>query len=102
MSDTMWTNAINQMISAINSDNNMRDFFIQVTPDKDKGYAWYQSPEYRYYTSILEQKTDSSGHSGASFSCCLRESVNRIRKEIVVVAETHTSEEDIITLEPIS
>lgn len=101
MSDTMWNNALNQMISAINSDNNMRDFFIQFEPDADKGYAWYQSPEYRYYTSILEQKTDSSGHSGASFSCCLREAVNHIRKEIVV-AGTSTIQEDITTLETIS
>lgn len=102
MSDTMWNNSLNKMINAINSDNNVRDFFIKFKPNEDEGYAWYQSPEYRYYTSILEQKTDSSGRSGASFACCLREAVNHIRKEIVVVAETSNSEGDIITLEPIS
>lgn len=102
MSDTTWERAVNLMITSIKSDNNMCNFFISFNPDENTGYAWSQNPEYRYYTNILDRLTDSSGHSGASFAICLREAINRIRAEIVVIAENSISEEDIITLEPIS
>lgn len=100
-----WENAVNQMITSINTDNNMRDYFIRFEPDPNTGYAWYQDPQYKYYTSILSTLTDSSGHSGASFACCLREAVNRIRSEEVVVkakSVTETKGDHIITLEPIT
>lgn len=102
MSDPTWEIAVNLMISSIKSDNNMRIFFINFTPDENTGYAWSQVPEYRYYTNILDRLTDETGHSGASFSICLREAINRIREEIVVIGEDSISEENIITLEAIS
>jgi hypothetical protein len=98
-----WENAVNLMIDSINTDNNMRDYFIRFEPDPNTGYAWYQDPQYKYYTGILSTLTDSSGHSGASFACCLREAVNRIRSEQVVVkaeSVTETKGDHIITLEP--
>lgn len=98
-----WENAVNLMIDSINTDNNMRDYFIRFEPDPNSGYAWYQDPQYKYYTGILSTLTDSSGHSGASFACCLREAVNRIRSEgVVVKAEsvTETKGDHIVTLEP--
>ena len=102
MSETTRERAVNLMITSIKSDNNMCNFFIDFKPDENTGYAWSQNPEYRYYTKILDRLTYSSGHSGASFAICLREAINRIREEIVVIAENSISEEDIITLEPIS
>ena len=102
MSDTTWTNAVNLMIKSINSDNNMRDFFVDFIPDDNTGYAWSQNLRYKYYANILDRLTNRSGHSGASFACCLREAVNIIRNDIVVSEEVIDSDEDIITLEPIS
>jgi hypothetical protein len=104
MSDP-WENAVNQMISAINTDNNMRDYFTRFEPDPNTGYAWYQDPQYKYYTSILTTLTDSTGHSGASFACCLREAINRIRSESVVIEAKSVSEstdDSVLTLEPIT
>lgn len=103
MSDTMWTNAVNKMIDAINSDNNIRDFLIQFEPDDNTGYAWTQDPQYKRYSLILDRKTNSTGHSGASFACCLREAIDIIRKGIVVAREVQSDSDDsIITLEPIA
>ena len=109
MSDTMWNNAVNQMINAINSDNNIRDFFMNFEPDDDTGYAWSQDPQYKYYARILDDKTNSTGHSGASFACCLRESVEIIRRGVVVAEEVlvvegdaDNNDDNITTLEPIA
>ena len=106
MSDTMWNNAVNQMIDAINRDNNIRDFLLHFEPDDNTGYAWTQDPQYKRYALILDRKTNSTGHSGASFACCLREAVDIIRKGIVIADEvqsdTDNNDDNIITLEPIS
>ena len=102
MSDTKWNNAVNLMIKSINSDNNMRDFFVDFMPSENTGYAWSQDPQYKYYTNILDRLTDETGHSGASFACCLREAVNIIRKDVIVAGEVTDSDENIINLEPIS
>jgi len=102
MSDTKWMNAVNLMITSINSDNNMRDFFVDFMPSENTGYAWSQDPQYKYYTNILDRLTDETGHSGASFACCLREAVNIIRKDVIVAGEVTDSDENIINLEPIS
>jgi hypothetical protein len=105
MSDfnTMWNNALKEMISAIKSDNNIYDFFIEYEPDDDTGYAWTQDKNYKYFSDILEKKTNSTGHSGASFACCVREAVDIIRKEVLVVAdEVSNTDNNITTLEPIN
>ena len=97
------------MVEAINSDNNIKDFFMNFEPDCDRGYAWSQDPQYKYYARILDYKTNSTGHSGASFACCLRESVDIIRRGIVVAEEilvvegdTDNNDDNITTLEPIA
>tara|TARA_B100001094_G_C18044781_1_gene726833 strand:+ start:663 stop:974 length:312 start_codon:yes stop_codon:yes gene_type:complete len=103
MSDTIWNNAVNQMIDAINSDNNIRDYLLQFEPDEQTGYAWSQDPQYKRYALILDQKTNSTGHSGASFACCLREAIDIIRRGVVIAEEVQSdTENDIITLEPIA
>ena len=104
MSDP-WENAVNQMISSINTDNNMRDYFIRFEPDPNTGYAWYQGPKYKYYTSVLDTLTNSTGHSGASFACCLREAINRIKSESVAVeakSVIELTDDSVVTLEPIT
>ena len=80
----------------------LRDFFVDFIPDDNTGYTWSKNPRYRYYANILDRLTNETGHSGASFAICLRESVNIIRKDIAVSEEVIDSNEDIITLEPIS
>ena len=103
MSDTTWNNAVNQMIDAINSDNNIRDYLIQFIPDEQTGYSWTQDTRYKRYALILDRKTNSTGHSGASFACCLREAVDIIRGGVVVAEEVLPDNNDnITTLEPIS
>ena len=102
MSDTYWERAVNLMITSIKSDNNMLDFFKSFVPDENYGYAWSQDPQYKHYVKILERLTNSTGHSGASFAVCLRESIERILSENIIEA-TNISEtdSDILTLEPI-
>ena len=57
---------------------------------------------YKYFSDILEKKTNSTGHSAASFACCVREAVDIIRKEVLVVAdEVSNTDSNITTLEPI-
>lgn len=105
MSDTTWNNAVNKMIDAINSDNNIRDYLIQFIPDESTGYAWAQDALYKQYSRILDRKTNSTGHSGASFACCLREAVDIIRRGVIDAEEVQSdnnNDDDIITLEPIS
>ena len=104
MSDP-WENAVNQMIVSINTDNNMRDYFISFEPDPNTGYAWYQDPRYKYYTSILDTLTNSTGHSGAFLNWRLREAINRIRSEPVVIEAKSVSEntdDSVVTVEPIT
>ena len=102
MSDPSWERAVNLMITSIKSDNNMLDFFKSFVPDENYGYAWSQDPQYKHYVKILERLTNSTGHSGASFAVCLRESIERILSENIIEA-TNISEtdSDILTLEPI-
>jgi len=100
--DTMWKKAIEQMSNAIKSDNNIYDFFITFEPDETTGYIFSQDNRYKLYSDILEQKTSSTGHSGASFACCIRESVSKIRNENLVIA-VPVSDDDInqVILDPL-
>tara|TARA_B100001287_G_scaffold257506_1_gene243199 strand:+ start:737 stop:1045 length:309 start_codon:yes stop_codon:yes gene_type:complete len=101
MSD-MWNNAVNEMIQAINSDINIKNFFINFEPNRDTGYVWSQNNNYLHYARILDNKTSSTGHSGASFACCLREAVNIIKNNNIIIAENIDDlDENIIILDPI-
>lgn len=102
MSDPSWERAVNLMITSIKSDNNMLDFFKSFVPDENYGYAWSQNPQYKHYVRILERLTSETGHSGASFAICLRESVQRILSENIIEAtDISDTDSDILTLEPI-
>lgn len=102
----MWNNAVNEMIQAINSDNKIRNFFINYEPEQNTGYIWSQNNNYLNYARILDNRTSSTGHSGASFVCCLREAVDIIKNNIIVannidVSDDSNSNENIIILDPI-
>ena len=97
--ETMWKKSVKDMIQAIESDNNMRDFFMSFEPDKSTGYVWTQNEQYKSYSDTLDDKTGRV-LSASSFACCVREAVARIREDIVVVPGEEISESnpDITTL----
>lgn len=103
----MWNNAVNEMIQAINSDNKIRNFFINYEPEQNTGYIWSQNNNYLNYARFLDNKTSSTGHSGASFAYCLREAVDIIKNNIIVanniydLDDLNNSNENIIILDPI-
>jgi len=79
--DTMWKESITDMIRAIRSDNNIHDYLLSFEPCVYTGYAWTQDKKYKEYSNYLDDKTGRV-HSGASFACCVRESVDIIRNEL--------------------
>jgi hypothetical protein len=102
--DTMWRIAVDEMINAIKSDNNIYDFFITYEPRSDTGYAFSQDPRYKQYSDILDHITSDTGHSGSSFACCVRDAVTKIREEIVVLGQpcpNSSNEDDLTILEPL-
>jgi len=100
MSDfnTMWANAVNEMVSAIKSNNNILDFLLEYKPKENTGYIWSTDPQYKLYSDILDKKIISTSHSGASFAYCIREAVYKIRNEIVVVGQEVVTIDDSITI----
>ena len=82
--NTMWTNSVNDMVKAIQSDNNIHDYLLSFEPCGNTGYAWTQDKKYKEYSNYLDTKTGYV-HSGASFACCVREAVDIIRDGLVVV-----------------
>ena len=98
--DAMWKKSVNDMIHAINSDNNIRDFLLSYEPSESTGYTWAQDPQYKEYSDILDQKTGCV-HSGASFSCCVRAAVVQIKNNIVYAEEVSNNDNTIETLDVI-
>jgi hypothetical protein len=95
--ETMWKKSVKDMVQAIKSDNNMRDFFMSFEPNESTGYAWTQNEQYKSYSDILDDKTGRV-HSGSSFACCVREAVDSIRSETIVFAEASELNTDITIL----
>ena len=99
--EIMWKNSVNDMRDAIKSDNNMHDFFMSFEPSESTGYAWTHDERYKSYSDILDDKTGRV-HSGASFACCVREAVEVIRGELIIIGEeVSESNSDITTLNAI-
>ena len=99
--EIMWKNSVNDMRRAIKSDNNMHDFFMSFEPSESTGYTWTQDKRYKSYSDILDDKTGRV-HSGASFACCVREAVEVIRGELIIIGEeVSESNSDITTLNAI-
>ena len=83
-----------------------KNFILTFQPCENKGYAWESNKKYQQIKNILSDKTDRDGHSGASFSICLRGAIHEINKEqsqpvVVNAVEIQTKNEIIQTLSPI-
>ena len=69
---------IKNMVSKIKSDTELYNWFINFTPDDNKGYMLTSHPN----IDKINKLGDSDGHSGASFAICLRESKKVLMNEI--------------------
>ena len=100
--EIIWKKSVNDMVNAIQSDNNIRKFLLTFEPDESTGYAWTQDARYKVISNILDDKTGCV-HSGASFACCMREALD-ICKGVVIAEEVSddTESNDIITLDTIN
>ena len=79
--ETMWKKSVKDMVQAIKSDNNMRDFFMSFEPNESTGYAWTQNEQYKSYSDILDDKTGRV-HSGSSCSPLPRLSTGYSRRRL--------------------
>ena len=97
--DIMWTNSVNDMIKAIKSKTDIYDYLLSFEPCQYTGYAWTQDKKYKQFSEYLDKQTGFV-HSGASFACCVRESVKIIRDELITVnAEpVNDNDENILTI----
>ena len=77
-----WTQAVIHMKAALKKNNNYLDYMLEFSPDDDVGYVWTQDEEYKKISRFLDNETNSDGHSGASFACCLRASIDQLRDEM--------------------
>ena len=86
--DEMFKKATNNMVDAINGlSEKDREYLLNYEPCVNRGFAWDTEREYNRIKNILSIKTDSDGHSGASFSICLRSAIETLNNPIVVYAE---------------
>jgi hypothetical protein len=85
MSDEMWQRVVKNMKEAIHElPENHWTFLMNFEPDPERGYCFEMNNNYKTIENIISRKTDSDGHSGASFACCLRCALDEIRKSHVV------------------
>ena len=90
MSDEMWQKSVKNMKDAIHElPENHWTFLMNFEPDPERGYCFETNNNYKTIENIISRMTDSDGHSGASFACCLRCALDEIR-------ETHLVEGSLI------
>ena len=86
--DEMFQKATNKMVDAINRlSEKDREYIINYEPCVNCGFAWDTGSEYSRIKNILSNKTNSDGHSGASFSICLRSAIEILKDLTIVYAE---------------
>lgn len=84
----MFQKATNNMIDAINTlSEEDREYLLNYEPSINRGFLWDSESNYNRIKNILSIKTDSDGHSGASFSICLRSAIQSMKDLVVVQAE---------------
>ena len=71
---THWDRCIANMMSHINNNTELLEYVIHGPPE-ETGFMWDNSP----LIAELANLTDSDGHSGASFACCLRACQSKLR-----------------------
>tara|TARA_B110000208_G_scaffold190398_1_gene254191 strand:- start:1959 stop:2243 length:285 start_codon:yes stop_codon:yes gene_type:complete len=85
MSDEMWLKSVKNMKEVIHElPENHWTFLMNFEPDPERGYCFETNNNYKTIENIISRKTDSDGHSGASFACCLRCALDEIRETHVV------------------
>jgi len=86
MSEEMFRKVTENMKNAINSlPKEKREFILTYKPCLNRGYAWDENITYKEIKNILSIKTDSDGHSGASFSICLRGAIEQLQLQTPIV-----------------
>lgn len=99
--DEMWKNAILNMKEAIKSNNNIYDYLMNFEPDENTGYSFTNDPIYKKYSNYLDSKTGGI-HSGASFACCVRQSVQELKNKnnhhIIIHAQEVNNHDDNIPI----
>lgn len=82
MSSEMFRKATENMNVAIKSlSDEDYTFILDYEPSSDRGYAWDGCKTYNSIKDKLSCKTDSDGHSGASFAVCLRGAIEQLQVE---------------------
>ena len=74
MSNSHWENCVNNMMLHIQKDESLKEYVIKGPPS-DKGFMCDRNE----HINKLVRLTDSDGHSGASFACCMRECQKRLK-----------------------
>ena len=75
--DSMMEKAINNMMKVIEKDKELYDWFINYEPDNKNGYIYSSNDNLDKISKLV----DSDGHSGASFSICLRMCKERFKEQ---------------------
>lgn len=71
--------SVNNMVNAINSNSEMKTFFMKYEPPDNRGYMFSTDPEFRKFDKLLSEMVDSDGHSGSSYALCLRSAVSLLK-----------------------
>lgn len=66
--------AVLNMVSKIKEKPELREWFVNFTPNVDEGYMFSMHPN----ITILNQLVESDNHSGASFAYTCREAKRRL------------------------
>ena len=99
----MFRQATENMKNAIHSlPEEKKKFILEYEPCADRGYAWDENETYKEIKEILSIKTDSDGHSGASFSVCLRCAIEQLQMPVIQAEEvTKDVNTNCLTLDPV-
>ena len=68
-----WEKCVNNMMEHILADSSLKAYVMEGPPE-NKGFMWEQNEN----INKLAVLTESDGHSGASFACCMRACQERL------------------------
>ena len=84
----MWKQCVENMKNSIHElSENQWIFLINYEPNENTGYYLDDNNDLNKIKKILTTKTDPDGHSGCSFTLCLRQAINDIRNSHIVTGE---------------
>ena len=96
--EEMFKKATANMVDAINSlSEKDRNFILNYNPCiKHENTGPNYIPQIIAIKKELSIKTDSDGHSGASFSVCLRSAIEKLNNILVVPSRVVVYAEDVL------